>query len=319
MAEGAADRAETFSEAFLREVVAGLASTPKTLPCKYFYDHEGSALFERICELEEYYPTRADLDATRRNVAAIVERVGPRCVLVELGSGSSKKTRVLLDALEDVVAYVPIDISESALEQSALSLRRDYPHLEVIPVLADYQQAVELPPTRRSAQRTFVYFPGSTIGNFHPPDAIAFLRRIRGAIRDDGAALIGADLKKDKAKLERAYDDAAGVTAAFNLNLLTRINRELGANFARDGFEHRALYDEELGRIEMHLRATRRQTVTVGGQTFAFEAGETIRTEESYKYSLDDFETLAHEAGLEVAAVWTDAEGLFSLQYLEPR
>lgn len=306
------------SRAFLDDVVAGLSSRPKTLPCKYLYDARGSELFERICELEAYYPTRADLDATARNIDRIVARVGPSARLVELGSGSSTKTRVLLDHLPDLVAYVPIDISVSALEDSAASIRAEYPALEVLPVLADYTQSVTLPATARDTERTLIYFPGSTIGNFHPPDAIAFLRRIGAACGRGGAALIGVDLKKDKAMLELAYDDPEGVTAAFNLNLLTRINRELGADFDVRAFAHHARYDEELGRIEMHLVSARSQVVALGEHHITLAAGETIRTEESYKYSIDDFARLATEAGLSVEEVWTDDRGLFSLQFLTP-
>ena len=303
-------------EGFLEEVIAGLGAAEKTLPCKYFYDARGSELFEQICELEEYYPTRADLEATTRNIDSIVDEVGPGCVLVELGSGSSTKTRVLLDHLPDIVGYVPIDISQAALDQSAASLRAEYPDLEILPTCADYTSTVDVPKTKREPTRTLIYFPGSTIGNFHPPDAIRFLRRIAVACGPNGAALIGADLKKDKDRLERAYDDAKGVTAAFNLNLLTRINRELGANFDLDAFAHAARYDETLGRIEMHLVSQREQTVTIGSQTFSFAAQETIRTEESYKYDNAGFRAMAAEAQLAVDAVWTDENGLFSLQYL---
>lgn len=301
---------------FLNDVLAGLAATPKTLPCKYFYDARGSELFEDICSLEEYYPTRADLDATTRNIAAIAAKVGPGCLLVELGSGSSTKTRVLLDHLPGIVGYVPIDISQSALDLSAASLATDYPDLEVLPVCADYTHTVDLPVTRRQPTRTLIYFPGSTIGNFHRERAVAFLRRIGAAFGATGAALIGADRKKDKAVLERAYDDTRGVTAAFNLNLLARINRELGADFDLDCFSHLARYDETLGRIEMHLVSRRPQTVTIAGTSVSFAEAETVRTEVSYKYDDVGFAAMAEDAGLVVDAVWTDAEGLFSLQYV---
>lgn len=307
-------------DTFLADVQRGLAARPKTLPCKYLYDEVGSALFEKICGVEEYYPTRADLDATERNVEAIAALVGRAVRLVELGSGSSTKTRVLLDRL-DLAAYVPIDISVDALEASVEQLRAAYPDLEILPLAADYTQPVELPAPSRPFTRTVVYFPGSTIGNFHPSAAIEFLKRIRSAIegrggREPGGLLIGVDLKKDPAVLEAAYDDAEGVTAAFNKNLLTRINRELGAAFDLDAFAHQARYDEREGRIEMHLVSQRAQSATVGDRTFHFAPGESIRTEESYKYSRDDFARVASEAGLEVTAFWTDAEGLFSLQYL---
>jgi dimethylhistidine N-methyltransferase len=303
---------------FLREVVAGMSAQPKTLPCKYFYDAEGSRLFEEICGLDEYYLTRADLAATRQHGPAIAAMVGPGCLLVELGSGSSHKTRVLLDLLPDVAAYVPIDISEAALAESAERLRAAYPGLEVLPVLADYGRTVPLPSPRRTPARTLVYFPGSTIGNFHPKEAALFLGRIGRAIGPGGAALIGVDLKKDRGRLERAYDDARGVTARFNFNLLTRINRELGADFDLAAFRHMARFDERLGRIEMHLVSLRAQRVHVGEAEFELDAGETIRTEESYKYAPEEFARLVDEAGLRVAAMFTDAEGLFSLQYLVP-
>ncbi len=304
------------SKTFLVEVLEGLRSSPKTLPCKYLYDTRGSELFEEICALDEYYATRADLDATQRNIDAIVANVGAGCLLVELGSGSSTKTRVLLDHLPELAGYVPIDISRSALELSTASLRVDYPELEVLPLCADYTQSLELPKPQRTPQKTLIYYPGSTIGNFHPPAATAFLRRIAVACGGDGAALIGVDLKKDKARLERAYDDAKGVTAAFNLNLLSRINRELGANFELAAFAHEARYNEKLGRVEMHLVSQCSQTVAIAEHEVIFSANETIRTEESYKYNNEDFSRLAQDAGMRVEAAWTDAQRLFGLQYL---
>ena len=297
---------------FLTEVVDGLSASPKTLPCKYFYDARGSELFEEICDLEEYYVTRADLAATKANIDAIGEALGSGIALVELGSGASVKTRLLLDALDDVRAYIPIDISPTALEQSAEALRRDYPDLDVLPLCADYTKPVSLPAPSREPTRNVVYYPGSTIGNFHPPNAIAFMRRIRKV----GCLLLGVDLKKDKQRLERAYDDAKGVTAAFNLNLLTRINRELGANFDLDAFEHVARYDDALGRIEMWIRCTRAHSVTIGDHEIAFAGGDMIRTEESYKYSLDELAAMAAEAGYTVSASWLDPEGLFTLQWM---
>ncbi len=306
-------------QTFLADVQSGLSQSPKTLPCKYLYDERGSQLFEDITALDDYYPTRADLDATSSNIDAIERHIGPGVRLVELGSGSSTKTRILLDHLESVAAYTPVDISTDALDESVASLKTAYRDLEVLPLCADYTQPLELPTPSEAFTRTVVYYPGSTIGNFHPPDAIAFLRRIRRAVQPDGGLLIGVDLKKDKAVLERAYNDREGVTAAFNLNLLTRINRELPAAFSLDAFRHEARYDEQKGRIEMHLVSASDQDVKVGDQTFHFSAGETIRTEESYKYSREEFARLAEEAGFEVTAFWTDREGRFSLQYLSPR
>jgi L-histidine N-alpha-methyltransferase len=303
------------NDAFLTEVVAGLSASPKTLPCKYFYDTRGSDLFEAICEVDEYYVTRAELAATNDNIDAIAEQLGSGVCLVELGSGAGVKTRILLDNLRDLRAYVPVEISSSALEQSVATLRASYPDLEIASVCADYTKTVSLPETK-AAQRTVVYFPGSTVGNFHPPDASAFLGRMRRLIEPNGGVLIGVDLKKDKDVLERAYDDAKGVTRAFNFNLVERINRELGATFDLDALEHVARYDETIGRMEMHLRSKIDQTVSVGDHSFTLAAGETIRTEESYKYSLDDFAQVAADAGLKVSAVWLDSEGLFSLQWL---
>lgn len=301
---------------FRDEVWAGLAAPRKTLPCKYFYDARGSALFEAICELPEYYPTRTELEILERHAAAMAARLGGRCLLVEYGSGSSRKTRLLLDQLRDPAGYVPIDISRAALADSARALRAAYPGLEVLPVCADYTTELDLPQPRKPAARRGVYFPGSTIGNFTPPQAQRFLAHMARIAGPGGGLLIGVDLRKDRATLERAYDDAAGVTAAFNLNLLARINRELGGGFALDRFEHRALYDERAGRVEMHLVSTAAQTVHVGGRAFRFERGETIHTENSYKYDLPGFAALATGAGLAIREVWTDPARRFSVQYL---
>ncbi len=298
------------------EVIAGLRRSPKEIHCKFFYDREGSRLFDRICELEEYYPTRTELAIMRRDAAEMGSLIGPRAAVIEYGSGSSLKTPILLDALDDPVAYVPIDISRGHLEASAARLAERYREIEVLPLHADYTGPIELPASRRRARRRVVYFPGSTIGNFAPAEAIAFLHRIAAVCGADGGALIGVDLKKDKDVLERAYDDREGVTAAFNLNLLRRFNRELGADFDLDGFRHLAFYDEDLGRIEMHLVSRRRQTVQIGGERITFEAGERIHTENSYKYSREDFRRLAAAGGLEVERVWTDDDRLFSVQYL---
>jgi dimethylhistidine N-methyltransferase len=304
---------------FRDDVWAGLGTPRKTLPCKYFYDARGSALFERICDLPEYYPTRTEISIMATHAGAMSERLGARCVLVEYGSGSSRKTRLLLDHLRDPAGYVPIDISRTALADSARALRAAYPGLEVLPVCADYTAALEIPRTRTAAARRGVYFPGSTIGNFTPPQAQRFLAQMARVAGPGGALLVGVDLRKDRVTLERAYDDAAGVTAAFNRNLLARINRELGGDFALDRFAHRALYDEAAGRVEMHLVSTEAQTVRVGGRVFRFERGETIHTENSYKYGLAHFAALAAGAGLVVRDVWTDAADLFSVQLLGAR
>jgi dimethylhistidine N-methyltransferase len=304
-------------DAFLHDVLEGLRQRPqRILPCKYFYDERGAELFERICELEEYYLTRADLEATRDHVERIVAHVGRGVRLVELGSGAGIKTRILLEHLVDLRAYLPVDISAEQLARTAEALRADFPGLKVEPLAADYTQSFELPD--ESSGRTVVYFPGSTIGNFHPPAAITFLRALRALVAPDGGLLIGVDRKKDRKTLERAYDDGAGVTAAFNLNLLLRMQRELGAELELEGWQHRAVYDERRGRIEMHLVSREPQSIRLGGEEFTFAAGETIRTEVSYKYTLEEFATLAREADLSVAATWLDRRGRFSLAWLVP-
>jgi dimethylhistidine N-methyltransferase len=298
------------------EVWAGLAAPRKTLPCKWLYDARGSALFERICELPEYYPTRTELAILEAHAGEMAERLGARCLLVEYGSGSSRKTRLLLDCLVEPAGYVPIDISRAALAASAHALAEAYPALEVLPVCADYAEPIELPRPRRPAERRAVFFPGSTIGNFTPPEAQRFLARMARAAGADGGILIGADLRKDPAILEAAYDDAAGVTAAFDRNLLVRINRELGADFPVERFRHRSVWNDGDGRVEMHLVSLDACEVTVAGRRFGFAAGETIHTENSYKYTLAGFARLAAGAGLAVRRVWTDPRGWFSVQWL---
>ena len=307
------------TEDFRRDVLEGLRALPKYIPSKYFYDERGSALFERICELDEYYLTRTELAITGDNAKAIAQRLGPRCLLVEYGSGSSLKTRVLLDHLEDPVGYVPIDISRDHLARTAARLDSAYPDLEVLPVCADYTAHYALPAPRRPTRHTVVYFPGSTIGNFTPPQARAFLGHVAEICGPGGGLLVGVDLKKDRAVLERAYNDALGVTAAFNRNLLERVNREIGADFRPNAFRHVAFYEPREGRIEMHLESARDQVVRVDGEEVAFRRGERIHTENSYKYTLGGFAELAGAAGFDVEAVWTDPDDLFSVQYLERR
>jgi dimethylhistidine N-methyltransferase len=301
---------------FRDEVWAGLSHSQKTLPCKYFYDERGSALFEAICEVPEYYPTRTELSIMEAHAPAMASLLGARCLLVEYGSGSSRKTRLLLDCLRDAAGYVPIDISREALSESARALVAAYPALEVLPVCADYTETFELPRPRALPERRGVYFPGSTIGNFTPPQAQRFLARMARVAGPSGALLIGIDLAKDRATLERAYDDAAGVTAAFNQNLLVRINRELDGSFDVTRFRHHAHYNETAGRIEMHLVSSVAQTVRVAGRPVWFAAGETIHTENSYKYDVAHFAALAAGVGLAVREVWTDARQRFSVQYL---
>jgi L-histidine Nalpha-methyltransferase len=295
---------------FREDVVAGLSAPRKSLPPKYFYDAAGSNLFAEICRLPEYYLTRAELALTRRHIAAIARFAGRGCQLVEYGSGEGLKTRLLVRALRPSL-YVPVDISADALHAAARRLEREFPWLAIAPVLGDFSRPLQIPVTRRAS--SVVYFPGSTIGNLTPEEAHAFLSMSRGVA---ARMLVGVDLKKDPALLHAAYNDAAGVTAAFNLNLLARINRELGADFDLRGFRHYAFYNPAAGRIEMHLVALRAQRVRVAGHRFAFAAGETLHTENSYKYSLEEFRGLAAGAGFGSAKVWTDRKGLFALHGL---
>jgi dimethylhistidine N-methyltransferase len=303
-------------QAFLADVLAGLSRPRKQLPCKYFYDERGSRLFDAICELPEYYPTRSELAILERHAGEMAAALGPRCGLVEYGSGSGLKTRLLLGRLGEGV-YYPVDISREHLLASARRLAEEFPAVEVVPVCADFTRPFQLPEARREVGRRVVYFSGSTIGNFPPRQARALLRRISRLVGPGGGLLIGVDLKKDPAVLEPAYDDAAGVTAAFNLNLLVRANRELGADFDLGGFRHLAFYNERHGRVEMHLVSEREQAVRVGGHRFRFAEGETIRTEYSYKFDLEGFAGLARSAWLCVRRVWRDPAGLFSVQYAE--
>ncbi len=307
------------SSLFLQEALAGLQSTPKTLPCKYFYDLRGSQLFDQICELPEYYPTRTEAGIMEDHIAEMAAVFGPDCLLVEYGSGSSTKTRILLDHLPHLAGYVPMDISREHLHRTAKGLAAAYPHLEILPLCADYTAPFELPEATGEVQSRVVYFPGSTIGNFHRPDAAAFLGRIAEVCGPGGGLLIGVDLRKSPQILEAAYNDAQGVTAAFNLNLLRRLNAELGADFDLGSFAHQAFYEEAIGRIEMHLQSLEAQTVHLGGQEVSFDQGETIWTECSYKYSLPELAAMAESAGFAVQQVWTDAEQKFSVQYLTVR
>jgi dimethylhistidine N-methyltransferase len=296
---------------FRDDVVAGLAAPQKSLPPKYFYDAEGSRLFARICRLPEYYLTRAELELTRRHLAAIARFAGRGSQLVEFGTGEGVKSRLLIRALRPGI-YVPIDISEAALAAAARRLGREFPWLEIAPVIGDFSRPLQVALSRRA--RVVAYFPGSTIGNLTPDEAHAFLAMSRGIA---ARMLVGVDLKKDAVLLHAAYNDAAGVTAAFNLNVLARINRELGADFDLRRWRHYAFYNPAAGRIEMHLVALEAQEVALGEHRFRFAAGETIHTENSYKYSLDEFRNLAAKAGFSSARVWTDRRGLFALHGLE--
>jgi len=307
---------EPRTDTFQDEVLAGLRSDLKTLPSKFFYDTRGSELFDAICNLEEYYLTRTELAIMQDHVVEMADRLGPGCLVVEYGSGSSLKTRILLAHMNAPAGYVPIDISREHLLASAADLQREFPSLEVLPVCADYTDVIELPSPRQSVRRIAVYFPGSTIGNFGPSDAVQFLRRMAAVCGRDGALLIGVDLEKSPDVLRAAYNDAKGITAAFNKNLLRRMNRELGANFRLSAFEHDAVFNEPEGRIEMYLVSTADQDVTIGGETIQFRRGERICTEYSQKYALEEFSALAESAGFRVEQVWTDSQKYFSVQYL---
>jgi len=308
------DEAPT-TESFRTAVLTGLQKTQKRIPSKFLYDERGSELFDRICELDEYYPTRTEMSIMRGSIDAMAEAIGPRTRLVEYGSGSSLKTRILLDHLEDLAAYVPVDISKEHLAAAADALAEDYPAIPVQPVCADYTTAFELPEPPLPAARTVAYYPGSTIGNFRRDDARAFLERVARTVGEDGGLLIGVDLKKDVDVLKAAYDDSEGVTAAFTKNLLRRMNRELDATFDLEAFEHQVVWNADRGCIESHLRSTTARTVSVAGETVEFEEGETIHTEDSHKYTLDGFAALANKAGFQVSRVWTDDQSYFSVQY----
>jgi dimethylhistidine N-methyltransferase len=300
---------------FARDVLAGLTARPKWLSPKYFYDRAGAQLFEEITALPEYYPTRCELAILRDNAAAIARFIPDGAALIEFGSGSSQKARLLLAAAPQVAAYVPVDISSEMLAAEAAELQRDHPRLTVLPLETDFTKPFRLPAAVAAMPRAG-FFPGSTIGNFEPHEACSFLRHA-GRILGQGATLIiGVDLIKDAKLLNAAYDDAAGVTAKFNLNLLTRINRELDGTFDLEGFSHEAFYNSERHRIEMHLASKKRQKVRVCGRLIDFRAGETIHTENSYKYTLESFGALARGSGWTPVAVWTDAEKHFSVQAL---
>jgi dimethylhistidine N-methyltransferase len=300
---------------FMTDVIAGLSSNPRTLPCKYFYDERGAALFQKICELPEYYVTRTEIDILDRYGSDIAAQLGRHIQLIGLGTGAGTKTRILIEALENPAAYIPVDISEKQLRESTALFRKIFPELEILPVCADYLQPVFLPTPRNKPARSIIYFPGSTIGNFEPQQAVEFLRRVASVCRAGDGLLIGVDLKKEQRVLEAAYNDNAGVTAQFNLNLLERINRELAADFDLDQWRHRAFYDSKLGRIEMHLISEIDQFVHFDEQKFHFRRGEKIVTEFSYKYTPDEFSALASEAGFDFAQIWTDDARLFGVFY----
>ena len=307
---------EPGQDRFLAEVLSGLRKSQKELPSKYFYDEQGSCLFDRICTLDEYYIPRAEAAIMETYIEEMVDLLGPSVLLIEYGSGSSAKTRILLDHLRELAAYVPIDICREQLLRATRELVSAYSGLEVLPVCADYTCGFELPVPRRPSERKVVYFPGSTIGNFDPIPAKHFLEHIAGVCGPGGGLLTGVDLKKAPRVLHRAYNDRQGVTAAFNLNLLERINRELNCDFQLEWFEHYAFYNPREGRVEMHLVSLRDQTIHLDNVTIPFAKGESIWTESSYKFNLDEFEQMAAAAGFKVEHIWTDEQQWFSVQYL---
>lgn len=300
---------------FATEVLNGLSRQPRSIPCRFLYDARGSELFEQITELDEYYPTRTEIGLLERHARDIASMAGEDVAIVEFGSGSSRKTEILIAALNDLAAYVAIDISAAALAEAAVRLRGRFPGLEVVTVTGDFNEDITLPP-KLAATRKLGFFPGSTIGNLGKAEAVAFLHTARDLLGPDSALLIGVDLKKDEAILTPAYNDSAGVTAAFNLNLLTRINRELDGSFDPAKFAHEAVYNPEAGRVEIYITSREDQDVTVLGQPFSFARGERIHTENSHKYALADITAMAEAAGWTHAQAWVDDDNLFSVNML---
>ena len=303
-------------EEFRRALLAGLSRSPRAISPKFLYDSRGSELFDQICELPEYYLTRTETEILKRHAADIASRAGPGRALIEFGSGSSVKSRLLLDAMDGLALYSPLDISRQHLDQTAAGLRRDYPALRIEPICADYMHPVGLPVIASGAPR-LGFFPGSTIGNLEPHEAEIFLRRARDLLGDGGALVLGVDLKKDPQRLHDAYNDSAGVTAAFTLNLLRRTNRELEATFDLDAFVHDAFYNPVEGRIEIYIRSLIRQSAQVAGRQFDFAEGERVHAEYSYKYDDAGIAALAQAGGFSVSKTWTDEKQLFAVVYLD--
>jgi len=300
---------------FCHDTVAGLAKSPKRLSSKYFYDQRGSELFDQICELDEYYVTRTELAIMAQSAGEMAEILGSNCMLIELGSGSSLKTRILLDHMKNLAAYVPVDISHDHLQQIAGELSELFPEIEVLPVTADFTKTLTLPECEQDIENNVVYFPGSTLGNFTQEQANKLLHTIHDLCDPRGGLLLGIDLQKDPAVIEAAYNDELGVTAEFNLNLLHHINRELDADFQVDQFRHYSFYNQEEGRNEMHLVSRIEQSVTVCGETFDFAKEERICTEYSHKYNVEAFKQFAAELGFECQATWTDPQQMFAVMY----
>ncbi len=303
---------------FKNDVLAGLSAQPKSLPCKWFYDEQGSLLFEKICQTAEYYLTRVETQLLKESARDVARRVGPQVDVLEPGSGAGEKVQILLNALDNPHCFIPIDISASAVESSADSLRQLYPDLKIVPIVADFTQSIQLPDEfGGSGEKKLIFFPGSTISNFNRPEAVEFLTTLRSLLSPGDFMLIGVDLRKDSKILEKAYDDVQGVTAAFNLNLLQRIVRELETDLNPENFRHRAHFNEFESRIEMHLESCLEQTFRVEGQEFYFKEGETIHTENSYKFRIDDFLKIAEQASLKRVEVYLDEKQYVSLLLLE--
>ncbi len=310
------DATEAAATEFLLDLKQGLARQRKSISPKYFYDAVGSALFDQICQLPEYYPTRTELSILHRHAREIALHLGPHAEILEFGAGSMQKVRVLLDAMDRPARYIPIDISAEHLQEAAMRMSRDYPQLQVEPLEADYTQDLLLPPDMPPEGRRVGFFPGSTLGNFEPLDALRFMRMCARTLHG-GALILGVDLVKSPEGLHAAYNDAQGLTAAFNRNVLVRANRELGANFRLDQFVHSAFYNAPFQRIEMHLMSTCQQSVRVGGTAFTFARGETLHTENSYKFTEEGLSQLAQRAGFTPGQTWTDPEHQFCLMWLD--
>ena len=301
---------------FLNDVIEGLSQNPKTLKPKYFYDNRGAQLFTEICTTPEYYPTRTEIKILNQNAEDIASQIGDNTALIEYGSGALEKIKILLDFLNEPVGLIPVDISEDQLFASAKNLENLYPDLEILPVAADFTKPIPIPGFSHPPKKHVAFFPGSTIGNFEPDLAIQFLEGVTKTIGLDGLLLIGFDLKKDIETLLAAYDDQRGITSSFNKNLLSRINDELGGNFNLDTFEHVARYNENKGRIEMHLKSTTEQTVSINKELFEFLEGETIHTENCYKFTKESFTAMSSKAGLYPVKTWTDDQNLFAVMLL---
>ena len=301
---------------FLKDVIEGLGKNPKTLKPKYFYDNRGAQLFTEICTTPEYYPTRTEIKILNQNAEDIASQIGDNIALIEYGSGALEKIKILLNFLKEPVGLIPVDISEDQLFVSAKNLENLYPNLEILPVAADFTKPIPIPGFSQPPKKYLAFFPGSTIGNFEPDLAIQFLQGVTKTIGLDGLLLIGFDLKKDIETLLAAYDDQRGITASFNKNLLSRVNGELGGNFNLNTFEHVARYNENKGRIEMHLKSTTEQTVSINKELFEFLEGETIHTENCYKFTKESFTAMSSKAGLSPVKTWTDDKNLFAVMLL---